>query len=228
MNSYDMSGTLIDNLTITKEDPSLPVELSSFIVSQEGKSVKLNWTTESEIENLGFILERRIEGENKWNEIASYITHPELKGQGSISYATEYEIYDNLVDIGQTYEYRLADISYNAVREYHQIQKITIEAIDDMDVVKNAVLLPAYPNPFNQEVQILYVIKNESEMSLLIYDLLGREVKRLIMNKNQPAGNYSVKWDGTDTHDKPVASGIYFPTLIIRDNMQIQKVLLMR
>jgi hypothetical protein len=60
------------------EDVSLPVELSSFIAEQTSGGVTLRWVTESEIENLGFILERMNCGEmEKWNEIASYINQPD-------------------------------------------------------------------------------------------------------------------------------------------------------
>ena len=56
----------------------------------------LEWVTESEIENLGFIIERRSveDGEQgsggEWSEIASYKTHPELQGQGSVTHRTVY------------------------------------------------------------------------------------------------------------------------------------------
>lgn len=69
----------------------------------------LEWVTESEIENLGFLLERRSSGEmeewsiGEWVEIASYITHPELQGQGSVTYRTVYSYTDNTVEMGKTY-----------------------------------------------------------------------------------------------------------------------------
>ena len=45
-------------------------------------------------------------------------------------------------------------------------------------------------------------------MSLSIYNLLGEEVKTLV-DENQPAGTYSVRWDGRDRYGKQVAGGIY-------------------
>ncbi|MEA1986242.1 MAG: GLUG motif-containing protein, partial [Candidatus Marinimicrobia bacterium] len=78
---------LIDN-----PDQSLPVEFTSFTAENKSSGVLLKWSTGSEIENVGFILERRdlkIEIGN-WEKIASYITHKDLQGQGSVSCGTEY------------------------------------------------------------------------------------------------------------------------------------------
>ncbi|NHZ86155.1 MAG: hypothetical protein GWP19_09765 [Planctomycetia bacterium] len=76
--------------TSAQNDNALPVELASFTVENKMHGVLCKWTTESEIENLGFILERKLEGAN-WTEIVSYKTDNGLMGQGTISYPTEYE-----------------------------------------------------------------------------------------------------------------------------------------
>lgn len=228
MDAYNMSGALIDNVSIIKEDISLPVEISSFTVFQEKNAVKLEWITESEAENRGFIIERKIERKTNWEEVASYITHQELKGQGSVSHQTKYEVYDNFVDNGFTYEYRLADVNYNDEIQYHRIQKITIKQYNVETLISNIKLISAYPNPFNQEIQIPYILNIESKVSLVIVDLMGRIVKHLVQNEIQPSGKYSVRWDGTNTRGAVVASGIYFPTMITQDKMRSQKILLKR
>ena len=130
-------------------DYSLPVELSSFTASvNRSGAVILEWVTESEIENLGFLLERREESgsssgspnesgstqSSDWQEIASYITDSRLQGQGSVTYRTDYSYTDNTVEIGKTYDYRLADVSYDGVKEYHSmtVMGVTVtEAIPD-------------------------------------------------------------------------------------------------
>ena len=65
-----------------------------------------------------------------------------------------------------------------------------------------------YPNPFNPETTIRYQLAEGSRVSLSVYNLLGEEVKRLV-DENQPAGAYSVRWDGRDTYGKQVSGGIY-------------------
>ena len=69
-------------------------------------------------------------------------------------------------------------------------------------------LLPNHPNPFNPETTIRYQLAEGSRVSLSVYNLLGEEVKRLV-DENQPAGAYSIRWDGKDRYGKQVSSGIY-------------------
>ena len=186
-------------------DASLPVELSFFTVRQEKSNVVLEWCTESEIENLGFILERRyskIEIGN-WEDIASYITNPELQGEGSVSDRTEYSYADNAVTPGMTYEYRLSDVSYDGVVERHGICKITVK-LETFDAIPETfVLYDAYPNPFNPVTTISYQISEPSFVKLSIYDISGKLIKTLV-NEQKNAGYYSVNWNARN-----VVSGIY-------------------
>ncbi len=75
-------------------DQSLPVELSSFTASQAKGAINISWTTESETDNLGFILERQLKGETNWATIASYKTHTQLAGQGNKTSQTKYNFAD--------------------------------------------------------------------------------------------------------------------------------------
>jgi hypothetical protein len=61
-----------------------------------------------------------------------------------------------------------------------------------------------YPNPFNPETKIRYEIKDKSEVDLTVYDLLGREVKKLVHTVQSP-GTYE-----TTFSDPKIASGTYF------------------
>ena len=103
-------------------DGTLPVELTSFeLLSNRESSITLQWITESEINNLGFILDRRTPNTD-WAQIASYVTDQELQGQGSASYQTIYTYTDENVHENQTYDYRLADVDYYGNVEYHTTQ----------------------------------------------------------------------------------------------------------
>ena len=70
-------------------------------------------------------------------------------------------------------------------------------------------LLASYPNPFNSSTVIPYTIANESQVKIVIYDLLGREVK-VLMNKIQTPGRYTIIWSGKNQFGFQSASGIYF------------------
>lgn len=65
-----------------------------------------------------------------------------------------------------------------------------------------------YPNPFNPVTRISFVIPSNSFVTLTIYDMLGREVSKLV-NENLSAGKYNVDWNGEDLYGKKVASGTY-------------------
>jgi photosystem II stability/assembly factor-like uncharacterized protein len=78
-----------------------------------------------------------------------------------------------------------------------------------------------YPNPFNPKTDIRYQITDERSqvhVTLKIFNTLGQEV-RVLIDEPQGPGYYTMTWDGTDTSDRPVASGIYFYRLSIRDDL---------
>lgn len=62
-----------------------------------------------------------------------------------------------------------------------------------------------YPNPFNSETKILYQLPENSIVTLVIYDILGREVKKIINSENKIAGSYIINLN-TDA----LSSGVYF------------------
>ena len=76
-------------------------------------------------------------------------------------------------------------------------------------------LLQNYPNPFNPKTQIEYRLMNAAEVRLVIRDVRGREVRRLVQS-SQSVGNYTVTWTGKDKYGLLVAAGVYFYTIEIR------------
>ena len=79
-----------------------------------------------------------------------------------------------------------------------------------------------YPNPFNPVTVIEYVLPKAGEVSLIVYNLSGHEVTRLI-NKNIPAGHHQVIWDASN-----VSSGIYFYRIQAGDFVQTRKMVLLK
>ncbi len=69
-----------------------------------------------------------------------------------------------------------------------------------------------FPNPFNPSTIIAFSIPqslSRSHAEVAIYNALGQLVRR-VFSDNLPAGNYTVRWDGTDSRGSYVASGVYF------------------
>jgi hypothetical protein len=93
-------------------------------------------------------------------------------------------------------------------------------------------LAPSYPNPFSissgaNTVRIPYGLPNASEVSLQIYDLLGR-LTRQIVHVRQAAGSYETLWDGRNDHGELVTSGIYFAVLNAGAQQRTQKIIVTR
>ena len=91
-------------------------------------------------------------------------------------------------------------------------------------------LLPNYPNPFNPETWIPYQLADPSEVTLTIYGVDGRVVRRLALG-HRPVGVYHGKsraayWDGRNQQGERVASGIYFYTLSAGDFTATRKLLI--
>jgi hypothetical protein len=72
----------------------------------------------------------------------------------------------------------------------------------------NEIALSSYPNPFNIETRISFVIPSGAVGSITIFDLMGKEIRNFPNPKHR-----SIVWDGTDTAGARVASGIYFVRL---------------
>jgi len=84
-----------------------------------------------------------------------------------------------------------------------------------------------YPNPFNPVTKIKYSLPESGMVNLVIYDLMGREVHRLVKTK-QEAGYHSVKWDGQNVVGQNVGAGMYFYVLQSRDYQQVRKMILLK
>lgn len=83
-------------------------------------------------------------------------------------------------------------------------------------------LFQNYPNPFNPVTTIRYGLPKDLNVKIKIYDILGRLVTQLV-NDVQPAGNYSVNFDGS-----AYSSGIYFYTIETPDFIQSKKMILLK
>jgi len=105
----------------------------------------------------------------------------------------------------------------------------SIEEVSDVILPTNFTLQQNYPNPFNSQTEIKYSLpegKNKYHVVLKIYDVLGRLVKVLV-DKHQSAGTFSVNWDGTDLSEKPVVSGVYFYSLELGEFKVTKKMLVL-
>ena len=72
-----------------------------------------------------------------------------------------------------------------------------------------------YPNPFNPTTQIRYDLPEEKNVTIVIYDVMGRNI-RTLMNANQTVGYHSIHWDAKNDIGEGVAAGMYIYTIQAR------------
>ena len=84
-----------------------------------------------------------------------------------------------------------------------------------------------WPNPFNPNTNIRFTLPEESGVSLVIYDLSGRQIKTLTVSR-YPAGSHQIQWDGRDDSGNAVASGIYVYRIHAGKYTQSRKMMLLK
>jgi hypothetical protein len=132
-------------------------------------------------------------------------------------------------------------VFYEDVIEYQvevfdgQFTQVLIPMLEIVDVDENTIIplandfnLTNYPNPFNPETTIRFsVTQTSSFVTLEIYNLKGQKVTTLI-DKHFENGSHTVTWDGKDSNNKPVASGIYFYNLKVDNYTSTKKMVLLK
>ena len=101
----------------------------------------------------------------------------------------------------------------------------TEEIIDE--VPSKFKLYQNYPNPFNPKTVIRFDLPKESNVKILIYDILGRLIKKIIDNR-QDIGFKSIQWDGTNNYGKKVSDGVYLYSIEAGNFRQTKKMILLK
>jgi len=109
--------------------------------------------------------------------------------------------------------------------------ELTVEddnvSIDQSNIPTEFSLNQNYPNPFNPTTQIAYALPKENYVTLLIFDILGREVITLIDEMQSP-GFKSVNWNGTDNSGNKSGAGMYFYSIQAGNFSQTKKMILLK
>ena len=84
-----------------------------------------------------------------------------------------------------------------------------------------------HPNPFNPITTIRYDLPEDGPVSIIIYDLMGREIKTLVKQVSAP-GRYSVNWNGRNQFGKQIASGMYFYRMETPEFQSVKKLIFLK
>lgn len=113
-----------------------------------------------------------------------------------------------------------------------QLQKISIDTGTNSDNIPHNHSTPLtiqqnYPNPFNPKTKIAYNINSDTNIDICIFNIKGQKVKTLL-SEFQPAGNHEVIWDGQDSNNNAVPSGVYFYKIQTEKQTETRKMLLLK
>ena len=100
-------------------------------------------------------------------------------------------------------------------------------AVDEVTLPIQFSLYQNFPNPFNPVTTLRYDLPENGIVTIIIYDMLGRDVKTLISEYQDP-GYRSIIWDATNDYGKPVSAGVYLYKIQASDFVQTKKMVLLK
>lgn len=208
----DVTPTIPADIT----PPATPI-ITSTSVFQGG--IKLKWSQNSEPDLAHYNIYR--------NKISGFT--PTLADLLAIVDKIQTE-YDDIINIEShtVYYYKISAIDNvgNESGFSNQVTVTTLSVIDNSLPTEYA-LNQNTPNPFNPITEIEFSIPINTEVNIVIYDLVGKEVITLVKEYKQ-VGKYTINWDGRNNAGQLVSGGIYFYKLLTRDFTQTNKMILLK
>lgn len=192
-NTTAAESSIFDDIYVSNPENMLPVELHSFGAIRNNDKVILNWQTDTEINNLGFEIQKQ--NGDTWEKVGF------VNGKGNSNVKNEYSFTDINKSIEKT-AYRLKQIDTDGHFSFSEIVYSEGFLINlDYKLYQN------YPNPFNPSTTIKYQIPNDGLVTIKLYDILGNEIKTLV-KEQKTKGQYTYKFESTN-----LAAGVYIYSL---------------
>jgi len=206
---YSGFGRIITENILT--DP-LPVELSSFTAKVFNNDILLNWQTETEVNNYGFDIERKISSQD-WIKIGF------AEGYGNSNSPKKYSFKDDKLVGASKFRYRLKQVDTDGTFTYSDEVEVVLIPTENS-------LIQNYPNPFNPSTTLRFILAYDDIVSINIYSVLGEKVINLT-NKYFTAGVHEIEFNGSE-----LPSGIYLYTFIVgkngTDHSETKKMMLLK
>lgn len=168
------------------------------------------------------------------NGDTTFLNNPKiaLNEPSSINYSISFLLDSTLMKNDYKFYYKIYAVDKGIVSEYstspdtgyyeliYDPNPVAVETNNDQ--ITEYSLKQNYPNPFNPVTEIEYSIKDEGNVELIIFDVLGRKVKTLV-NERQSRGNYKILFDAS-----VLSSGIYLYQLRVNDFIDTKKMILLK
>jgi hypothetical protein len=195
------------------DNTPLPVELSSFSASVIGSSVKLNWRTETEQNNYGFEVERKVGSPQ--STVGNYEKIGFVEGYGNSNSPKSYSFSDNSISSGKL-SYRLKQIDNDGSFSYSKIIDVDLGAPKKFELTQN------FPNPFNPNTAIRFSLPEAGNVKLTVFNLLGQEVA-ILVNGLTESGAHIINFDAAELN-----SGIYIYRIESGSYNEVRKMTLIK
>jgi hypothetical protein len=194
--AYDYTTQLTQDISVAgtynilSANLVLPVELSSFATTSNGRNVVLNWSTKTEKNSDRFEVQRSTDTKS-WTVVAS------VKAANLSNSTKEYSYTDSKLQSGK-YSYRLKMVDNNGTFAYSSVVETEVA------LPKNFAISQNYPNPFNPTTKIDYQVPTDAKVLVEVYNIAGQRVAEVV-NQDQSAGYYTIDF-GTSVK---LSSGVY-------------------
>ncbi len=186
---------------------SLPIELSYFKASSDDAAIQLSWETQSEKSNLGFEIQRSLNGQD-FENIAW------VAGAGDSFSKLQYQYEDRALRSNISYYYRLKNVNYDGSFELSPIRVAKL-----VNGRKDAVS-PFFPNPvMDQVTKLQFVAEEDQTVQITLYNAIGRQVK--FQEAQLTVGGNLIELVTSD-----LTSGNYFAMIQMGDDLYQQKLII--
>ena len=186
----------------------IPVELTSFTANVSGRTVVLNWSTATEINNRGFEVQRSMDN-------SSFENVAFVNGAGTSAEKHNYSFSDQ-PDVNGIAYYRLKQLDYDGSFEYSNV----IEA--DLSIPLQFAVEQNYPNPFNPVTNIKFSIPSDELVKVEVFNAIGESVS-VVQNGTLKAGIHSVSFNASGLN-----SGVYYYKVTAGNHTSVKKMVLMK
>lgn len=205
--------------TLASDSEPLPVEMAGFDATVNANDVQLTWATASETNNAGFRIQRRVagaspsgtrKGEGMEGRADTWTTVGSVEGAGTTSQAQRYRFTD-------------ADLPYEANRLQYRLKQVDTDGSAHFSApitvrrsASRVQFLAPYPNPARSRTTVRYALPETQEVTLRLYDLLGRRVQTVAQGEQVGRHKRRVDLSG-------LSSGVYFLRLRAGDATETRK-----
>ena len=102
-----------------------------------------------------------------------------------------------------------------------------LDVSEEPIIVKEYKLHDAYPNPFNPTTTLRYDLPDDANVSITIYDLMGRKIRTLV-REQMSAGHHASIWNASNDLGSSVSAGVYVYTITANDYRDVKKMILLK